>query len=235
MDSWEDADDDFVPNIPLPSSSGNWDDEEDETLKKQDEVPVELSAAQKALIKKKQDEAELTLSNKVRNAQLENETSDERKIRERKAVEESDGQLANDLFDNVDNANREKKKPKSTTSSIASISLSTKADHVNFGIAVATRLEESTPFSITAFLKEVLTRTQNQLTVEGVNELHAMLTKVKDSRKVAEDTKNNVKGKQTSQKSKKASAKVAKERFGDSDYVDEYDEYSNMEDDYHFM
>ena len=94
MDSWEDADDDFVPNIPsLPT--GNWDDEEeDETLKEEVIVPIELTPAQKALIKKKAEQEELTLANKVKNVQLESETSDQRKVRERKAVEEADSLLA---------------------------------------------------------------------------------------------------------------------------------------------
>jgi hypothetical protein len=231
MDSWEDADDDFVPNIPtLPT--GNWDDdEEDETLKEEVIVPVELTPAQKALIKKKEEQEEQTLANKVKNIELENETSDQKRIRERKAVEESDGRLADELFDNIDNAHQVKKAPKSAAGSIASINLSNKADHVSFGITVATKLEKSTAFCVTAFMKEVFTRSQDRLSAEGLDELHAILTKLKETRKIADDAKMNDKGKPKSQKAQKAKAKKAKEIFGgEYDYQDDYGEYSNMED-----
>jgi hypothetical protein len=234
MDSWEDADDDFVPNIPsLPT--GNWDDdeEEDETLKEEVFVPVELTPAQKALIKKKQEQEELILANKVKNIQLEDETSDQKKVRERKAVEEADSLLADELFDNVDNNHQVKKAPKSAAGSIAAINLSNKQDHVNFGITVATKLEKSTAFCVTAFMKEVINRSQDRISAEGLDELHAILTKLKDSRKIAEDAKMKDKGKPKSQKESKAKAKKAKEIFGgEYDYQDEYDGYSNMEDDF---
>jgi hypothetical protein len=234
MDSWEDADDDFVPNIPnMPT--GNWDDEEeDETLKEEVVAPVELSAAQKALIRKKEEQDELILVNKVKNAQLENETSDQRKVRERKAVEESDSLLADELFDNIDTAHQTKKAPKSSaTGSIAAINLSNKQDHVNFGITVATKLENSTAFCVTAFMKEVFTRSQDRLSAEGLDELHAILTKLKDSRKIAEDAKLKDKGKPKSQKAVKAKAKKAKEIFGgEYDYQDDYGDFSNLEDDF---
>lgn len=230
MDSWEDADEDFVPNIP----KANWDDEEeDETLKEEEYVPVELSAAQKALIKKKKEQEEITLANKVKNIQLESETSDERKIRERKAVEESDSLLADELFDNIDNAHQVKKASKSAAGSIAAINLSNKQDHVNFGITVATKLEKSTAFCVTAFMKEVFTRSQDRLSAEGLDELHAILTKLKETRKIADDAKLNDKGKPKSQKANKAKAKKAKEIFGgEYDYQDDYADYSTLEDDF---
>lgn len=232
MDSWEDAADDFVPNIPMPT--GNWDDEEeDETLKEEVVVPVELSAAQKSLIKKREEQDELALINKVKNAQLENETSDQRKVRERKAIEDSDSLLADELFDNIDTAHQAKKAPKSTGGGIAAINLSNKQDHISFGITVATKLEKSTAFCVTAFMKEVLNRSQDKLSAEGLDELHAILTKLKDSRKIAEDAKLKDKGKPKSQKAEKAKAKLAKERFGgEYDYADEYDGFSNLEDDF---
>jgi hypothetical protein len=229
MDSWEDADDDFVPPIP----KANWDDEEeDETLKEEEFVPVELTAAQKALIKKKQEQEELVLVNKVKNAELENETSEQKKLRERKAVEESDSVLTDELFDNVDNAHKVNKPSRSTSGGIANIALNNKQDHVKFGVTVATKLEKSTAFFMSAFMKELLTRTQDQLSAEGIEELHAMLTKLKEKRKIAEDAKSKDKGKQKSQKAAKAKAKRANEIFGgDYDYHDEYD-MSAMEDDF---
>ena len=237
MASWEDmADEDFVPNIPqMPNNFGNWDDEEeeeDETLKEEVVVPVELTAAQKALIKKKQEQEEITLRNKVQNAQLENETADERRLRERKAVEESDSLLADELFDNVDNVHEKKKATKSVAGSIAAINLANKQDHVNFGITVATKLEKSTPFCVTAFLKEVVNRSQDQLSAEGLDELHAIFTKLKESRKIADDAKLKDKAKPKSQKAAKKKDKIAKERFGDSDYYDDYEGFSNIEDDF---
>lgn len=231
MSSWEDADDDFVPSIPV-MPTGNWDDdeEEDETLKEIVVVPVELTPAQKALIKKKQEQDEIILNNKVQNIQLEKETADDRKIRERLAVEESDSVLAGDLFDNVDTP-QSKKAPKSAAGSIAAISLSNKQDHISFGITVATKLENSTAFCVTAFMKEVVTRTQDRLSAEGLDELHGILTVLKNSRKIADDAKMKDKGKPKSQKENKAKAKKAKEIFGgEYDYQDnDYGEYSGME------
>jgi hypothetical protein len=234
MDSWEDAADSYVPTMPsMPT--GNWDDdEEDEALKEEVVVPVELTPAQKALIRKKQEQDELALANKVKNIQLEGETSDQRKIRERKAVEDADSLLADELFDNVDNTHQAKKKaPKSASGSIAAINLSNKQDHVNFGITVATKLENSTAFCVTAFMKEVFTRSQDRLSAEGLDELHAILTKLKDSRKIADDAKLKDKGKPKSQKAAKAKAKKSKEIFGgEYDFQDDYGDYSHMEDDF---
>ena len=126
-----------------------------------------------------------------------------------------------------------KKAPKSATGSIAAINLSNKQDHINFGITVATKLEKSTAFCVTAFMKEVFNRSQDRLSAEGLDELHAILTKLKDSRKIAEDAKLKDKGKPKSQKKEKAKAKKAKEIFGgEYDYQDEYGDFENMEDDF---
>jgi len=236
MDSWEDADEDFVPVLPTaPSSSlkANWDDdEEDETLKEEVVVPVELTAAQKALIKKKREQEEQTLAIKVKNIQLESETPDEKKLRERKAVEEADSHLTDELFDNVD-SQQSKKVTRTASGGIAAITLANKQDHINFGITVATKLEKSTTFGVTAFMKEVLNRTNSKLSAEGLDELHAILTKLKESRKIAEDAKLRDKGKPVSQKAAKAKAKLATDTFGgEYDYVDKYDKFANLEDDF---
>lgn len=240
MDSWEDADEDnFQVNLPVPSKAllsapDSWDEEEDETLLEQKKAALLLS--QKALSlpsqqqleqqRKKEQIEEEKLQNLLKFAKQENETNEERVIRERKQVEEADAVLAEELFDNSGN----NKKSTSSSSGLAGLSLKNKDDHINFGILAANKMSNSTSFCITAFLKEILTRNGNILSAESLTDLSTQITKLQASKKQADDlNKKNAKSK----KQQKAEAKKHAEIFGgDYDKPSEYETFANMEDDF---
>jgi hypothetical protein len=178
MDSWEDADEEDVKPVTLaPVAADNWDDEEDETLLEQQAALAALALrsqptpAQIEAQKRKEEIEEQKLQNQVKYAQQENETTEEKRLRERKQAEEADAALAEELFD----APAGPKRSSSSTSGLAALNLKTKDDHVNFGIMAAQKMSASTSFCIAAFLKEVLNRNGATLSAEGLTELSTML------------------------------------------------------------
>lgn len=165
---WEDEMENFVPPT-VAAVADNWEDEYDETLAEM-KKPVEVaapSAAQIAAAREKAAREEEILANKLKFAQLENETADERKIRERRLVEEGDAAIAGELFDTVSVASSKK----STTTGIGGIPVKNREDHVNFGLLASSKMEKSTSFCIAAFLCTVIDKTQNTLAPESIDEL----------------------------------------------------------------
>ena len=84
---------------PVAGLKDDWDDEVDETQLEQAKVPAAPTAAQIEANRKKAEEAEKALALKMKMAVLANETADERKVRERREVEQADNDLAGELFD----------------------------------------------------------------------------------------------------------------------------------------
>lgn len=180
MDSWEDAeDDDFQPTIPLvvpTATADNWEDEEDQTLIEQQAalaalaIRQPLTSSQLELQKKKEELEEQRLQNQLKFAKLENETNEERVLRERKQVEDADAAIAEELFDAPPTATK-RSASSSSASGLASLNLKNKEDHINFGILASQKMSDSTSFCITAFLKEVLNRNGNALSAESLVDL----------------------------------------------------------------
>jgi hypothetical protein len=179
MDSWEDADEEDVKPVTLAVAPvDNWDDEEDETLLEQQAAIAALAIraqptpAQIEAQKRKEEIEEQKLQNHVKYAQQENETSEERRLRERKQAEDADAALAEELFDAPPGG---PKRSSSSTTGLAALNLKTKEDHINFGIMAAQKMSSSTSFCITAFLKEVLNRNGGTLSAEGLIDLAAVI------------------------------------------------------------
>mmetsp|Transcript_1719 Transcript_1719/g.2695 ORF Transcript_1719/g.2695 Transcript_1719/m.2695 type:complete len:240 (-) Transcript_1719:102-821(-) len=236
-DSWEDEDpDDYA--TPQVSTKANWDDEdeeEDETLIEQRRAAEAAAAAAakptpaqiEAQKKRERDEA-AKLENQLKFAQQENETEEQRRIRERKQVEEADADITAELFNAGGNPTAAKR---TVSSGVAGISLRNREDHVNFGITVANKLADSTSFCLTAFLTEVLKRDGEKLSAESLSTLSTEIAKLQKTKKQAEDLVN--KGKHKSKKAEKAKAKRHADIFGDpEDDMPEYEEYGNIEDDF---
>lgn len=118
---------------------------------------------------------------------------------------------------------------------IAGASLKNKQDHINFGITVAAKLSDSTPFCISAFYKELTDRVKNDLSLENLNEILGSLTTLRDDKKKKEDAAKATTPK-VSAKDLKKKKKAHEETFGGGyDEEDEYDNsYGKMEDDYMF-
>ena len=161
----------------------------------------------------------------------EGETAEQRKIRERKQVEDADAAIAEDLFDGVDSPGVAKRATSSSSTGIGGISLKNREDHVNFGITVSNKLAGSTSFCIQAFLKEVISRNGETLSAESLNEIAALVTKLQATKKQAADL--TIKAKPKSKKELKAKAKKFAETYGgEYDNMDEYESYASIEDNY---
>merc|ERR1711939_1201287 len=99
-DAWDDDEFDvpsLVPPKPPPSS---WDDEEEEEVEVpavKQPTPQEL-ATQKKLADKKAKAALLKKNAALMDAMAENETAEDRKLRERQQVEDADHELTDELF-----------------------------------------------------------------------------------------------------------------------------------------
>lgn len=229
-DSWEDEDFE-VPAIAntLNSLKAVADEEEDEALKQPETVfaPITKSAG---VLKREAEEAELR-ANKMQEALHANETAEQKRIRERKQAEEADTRLAGDLF-TAPKASTEAVQPVSAAKSIASVPLKTKEDHTKLGALLSKRLATSSAFNVSAFYKALMpTLDQAAITTEILDEIMRDIKAIRDSRAVAEKaTKSSVTKK--SKKQLDAEAKAHADKFGDSSRVDQYDHFSNVEDDF---
>ncbi|RYH26484.1 hypothetical protein EON65_14380 [archaeon] len=230
-DSWEDEDFE-VPAIANALSSlkaKNDDDEEDETLKQSETVfsPITKSAG---VLKREAEEAELRAA-KMQESLHANETGEQKRIRERKQAEEADTKLAGDLFAGT-KATTEAAQPVSAAKSIASVPLKTKEDHTKLGALLSKRLATSSAFNVSSFYKALIpTLDQPTITTEILDEIMRDIKVIRDSRAVAEKAIKAAATKK-SKKQLEAEARAHADKFGDSDRVDQYDHYSNVEDDF---
>ena len=235
MADWDASDDEWeAPNLDLglgdakSGGGGDFDDEVDEVEieKVEISVPSEATEAAKA---KKIAQQEITLKNQVENALRENESAEDKKMRERKAVEDADNALTEELMGT-------KKTVKSLGSStgLAGIPLNTKAEHTSFGITISKRLSDSTPQYIGAFYKALTERLPPKMTGEVLDDMLVVLTKVRDAKKAVEgESAKSLKVSKASKKEIKAKEKRHKDVFGGTDAVDEYyEQYGNLEDDF---
>lgn len=240
-DDWEDEV--FV----LPSTSKAIGNEEDLLEKELAETSI-ARPADEAAIRHKAEQAEAAFRAKLEAAKEEDETPDQRRLRERRQVEEADHSLTNELFDNGNNgdANQKVKKAPGPTgnasrnfsssgSGLGSIPLASNQDHFEFGNLVSVRLSDSTSFNIGAFyrgLSKVLK--QNNVSMETIEEILSDIGKAKDAKVAAKDTGKGKKGEsKKSQKDLKKESKRMEDIFGPSnDGYSKYSKYEDIEDDY---
>ena len=217
-DDWEE--DDFEVPVIAPSLKPQkaWDDEDETVI----ETPVATPSAAtiEAAAKKKQEE-ELKLANALKFAALEEETPEERKVRERKQVEDADNELTGELFGGKSSDPSNPKSSSSLTAGIAGTNLKSRDDHKSFGIICAKKLSDSTAFNITAFYKSLTEKIEPKLSFDTVDEIITLLNRIKeDKRKLAEPAKVAVQKKSKSQV--KAETKKHNDIFGGDDYIDPY-------------
>jgi hypothetical protein len=147
------------------------DEEEDLTLQELKAGPAVSapSASQLAEKERKIRQEEEMLANKLKFALLENETPEQRKLREKKQQEESEMRLMkDDLFGLSEGASNE---ASSSSTGIAAIPLKTKQDHINFAITCANKLGPSTSIQASTYLMELTNRMKNNLTTETLDAL----------------------------------------------------------------
>ena len=176
MDDWEDAGDEFVPAFHQPvSEKTSWEDEDEEEVV----VKVAPSAAQLLAAAKKAKEEEIRLTNVLKFAILEDETSDEKRARERKQIEDADAELAGELFGGGKDTGAVTKASSSFSTGIAATTVKSKADHSSFGILCAKKLGDSNSFNIGVFYKSLTEKVQKNLNTETCDEILLLITKVR--------------------------------------------------------
>lgn len=235
MDDWEDEEFEVKLNIPSKApgasvASPTFDDEED--LVSQDTAPVIAAPSQAQILaaKKKARDEEIALANQLKFAQFENETPEQRKLRERKQAEDEDAALAGDLFASGTTTSTRAGGTESG-SGLGGIPMKTKDDHKNFGILCSKKLANSTSMNITFFYKSVFDKVKDKLSTESLDEILEALSKERGERKKTEPVSKKVAPKK-SKKELDAEKKRAAEIFGASQSDDPYDSYVGMEDDF---
>jgi hypothetical protein len=156
-DSWEDSvDDEYLPpppslgrqvTQPPPTRSAapaSWEDEEDQVDQdiKQPVKSQASAAVTQARLAKEQREEEALL-NKIKYAGFESETAEQKKLRERRQIEDADEHLLMEMVGDGSAGS-----PRSTSSSggvggLAGLSVKTKDEHVAFALLVAKKMEVS--------------------------------------------------------------------------------------------
>jgi hypothetical protein len=223
-DSWEDFEVPILVNsVPVRS---NDDEEEDETLKETVVVATQKSAG----VVKKAHEEEAALAIKMEHAMYENESSEQKRLRERKQAEEADVALAGDLFQAKPSGSATAQGP-SMVKSIAAVQLKTKDDHTKLGTLIAKRLTDTSAFNVAAFYKALYPALrQPTITTEILDDIMRDIKSVRDSKAVAEKPlKTAVK---KSKKEIEAESRKHAAKFGGYDTSDKYDHLSNLEDEF---
>ena len=191
------------------------------------------SKAQVEAAKKRADQQEEELANKLAYALQANESNEDRKKREQKLAEESDIQLAGELL-GLQSDKSSKSNSSSVVSGIAGAVLKNKQDHINFANTVAAKLSDSTAFCLSTFFKELTDKIKNDLPLENLNEVISILQNVRDDKKKKEAA--NISKEKVSSKDIKKIKKKHEDTFGGSyDENNDYDAgYGKLEDDYFF-
>ncbi|KAJ8605020.1 hypothetical protein CTAYLR_004563 [Chrysophaeum taylorii] len=233
---WEDEE--FEPATlsgvsPAPPTA--WDDEEEE----EEEV---VRGPQKPTLseatKKRHEEKAAALKSARLNEVLDNEEStEEKKLRERRLVEEGDNALTNELFGAVQLEEK----------------LKDLKDHLQLALSISDRMSESKRNHVLAFLKEFLRSVEDKLEPPDIAEIVArsVITASRGARRTAtrraavqllnaqKEAKVKAVKKPTQAKSKKKSKKElldmqkkADDNFGAATGGDEYDHYEDQFDDF---
>lgn len=239
-DSWDD--DDFVvpslnekvASIQIDANDKKWTEEEDELELEQKVVSSGPSAAQVEAQRKKEEQAEVALQMHLKFSALENETVQEKKLRERKQQEDADIAISGDLFGAGIQSTTPSTPGTSSTkgsSGLGAISLKTKQEHVNFAILCTKKMSESTPMNIAFFYKSLTDKVKDVLPAETLDEVIAQLTRIREEKKKVEAANKKV----VKKTKKEVVAENARHNdvFGGSDgSSSKYDHLTGMEDDF---
>jgi hypothetical protein len=214
-----------TPSFVMPSATMDGDEEEDLTLLEKPEK-VAASASQQEAARKKAAQEEETLASRIEFAMLENETPEEKKVRELRQEQEAEARMvARDLGGTA--VGSAAPTGGSLTRGIASIPLKNKKDHETFSLTIANKLGGSTAVCNTAFVTDLITRVKANITTEGLDALIASLQTTRDGRKKVE-----VKAKKSKKELLREQQAHADKYGGMDEEVGQYDSYSNLEDDF---
>jgi len=264
-DNWDDSDDDWDNsddeddeldkrlglNKKGETVAPAFDDEEDLAVK---EKVIQEKLANTVLKKKgnalnekkrkeeeRQEEEEIARkAMELENDMEENMTAEERRLLQKKRVEESGNALVDDLFGGADfdkNTETDTSGPRGTAMNAGdTVKLTDLKDHLKHARKVAQCMKGHGKVHLaSAFLKECISESKEVLDEDSITELIKALNVIKNEKVLA--TKRKAKGQaQKAKKDKKAEAKAKQlqtELFGDAGDYDAYEEYgAQYEDDF---
>jgi hypothetical protein len=211
-DDWEDEEFE-VPDFTAKAKKAD-DDEDEGSNNAATKTTAGATSKQSEAAAKKAREEEIKLANKLKFAQLDSLTPEQRKVREREMVEEADVRLAGELFGGSVHSGAE---GDDVSRGFGSIPVKTKQDHINFAILCAGKMEESTPFNVLAFYREITDTVKSKLTLEGLDEIIKSLTAARDEKKRTSAT--------SSKTVKKSKAQMKEEQRKHDDIFGGTDDY----------
>jgi len=226
-DDWEAEVDLGALDSKLGGAKEAWDDEEDEVEVVVPEV-AQPSAATLAAKAKDLAIKDQTLQNQVKNALQEGEAADDRKLRERRQVEEADHALTEELMGGAPR----KKATLGGPTGLAAIALNTKSEHTTFGITISKKLADSTPLTVVAFFKSLCERLPASMTTESLDQILSVLNEKRAVKKEKEGEVAKVKKGKSSKEVKKEKKRHADVFGGDDQLDDYYETYGSIEDDF---
>jgi len=246
-DDWEDED--FVPILPNAAKvagAGEEDLLEKELAESSVPRPIDEAA-----IKRKEEAAEAAFRAKLEAVKEDNETPDERRLRERRQIEEADHGLTNELFDKATvvettkpkkvpstapavsaNVNPSRNFSSSGGSGLGSIPLASNQDHFEFGNLVSVRLSDSTSFNIGAFYKGLAKVLKQNVSVETLDEILLEINKAREAKAAKDGPKKKGDVGKKSQKEVKKENKRHEELFGFAETNSKYSGYDDIEDEF---
>lgn len=226
-DSWEDED--FEPKLGQAEPPSNWDDEEDLVEVEKNYVATP-SESQLQAQQRKAAEAERSLAAKLKNAELANETPEQKKLREKRQVEEADHEITGELFGA--GASKFKSEDGSSSRGIGAITLKSKQDHTSFGNTIAQKLSDSSAFNTAAFYKSLSKCLQQDImTTQVLDEILNDIKKIRDAKAKVEKPAAVAVAKK-SKKAIKAEEKRHADIFGGCDGGDDDHGYGDIEDNF---
>eukprot|EP00981_Chlorochromonas_danica_P012781 scaffold5398_cov240-Ochromonas_danica.AAC.5 len=184
-DSWDD-DNYEVPDLAsnLAALSLPVVEEVDEAITKPKKaLPIVKTAG---VLKKQQQEAE-ALARKMESSMLNNETTEERKARERKQVEEADAELSRELFRGQVRSEEVPLLHVLNAANVPSIPLKTIEDHAKLGLGLGLRLADSSAFHLNAFYQSLVPALkQSRITFKMLDDLIRELQEIRNEKALTE-------------------------------------------------
>jgi len=228
-DSWDD--DDYEPQLPVVNAPTTWEDEEEEeeeeTVVASRQAPVLSEASKKKAALRALNEKQAKLDALMD----ENETAEDRKLRERRVVEEGDNELTNELFGGGD-------KPSALDPEAMVIKLKDLKDHLALVVTLNEKMASSKRNHVVAFAKEFLKSNEDKFEATDLSDFITVLTNQRDAKlkekRQPTASKKEVKSKKMSKKEQLEAQKKHEEAFGKATGGDKYDNYDDQYDDYMF-
>mmetsp|Transcript_29783 Transcript_29783/g.91189 ORF Transcript_29783/g.91189 Transcript_29783/m.91189 type:complete len:236 (-) Transcript_29783:441-1148(-) len=232
-DSWEA--DDFEPELPaetrslLETTPASWEDEEEDNDAGVAKIGLAPQLSERTQ-KRMQAQAAHDKETKLDALLQENESEEDRRLRERRVVEEGDNELTNELFGAVESI------PGVTPDSIV-IKLKDLKEHLALVITLNEKMASSKKNHVVAFVKEFIRSNEEKFDITDLSELITMLSNQREAKQKAQkkptvSKKDQSKSKKHSKKEQLEAKKRHEDNFGVATARDKYDNYDDQFDDF---